>query len=166
MINPAKIVVATLQNDRLSPFSPGRENEAEDSEGLPFPVRIDVDGLGQRVTALPIEDSNYSDLLALKGKLIYQSEPAKGEASTKLFDMGEKKETLLMKEAWSYSPAAQADRLVYRSGGAIGILFDPCGSRSRGRRDRSLRSEDDDRLPKRVAANIRRGLAHPAGFLL
>lgn len=121
MIDPAKIVVATLQNDRLSPFSPGRENEAEETEGLPFPVRIDVDGLGQRVTALPIEDSNYSDLLALKGKLIYQSAPAKGEASTRLFDMEKKKEALLMKEAWSYSPAAQADALAYRSGGAIGI---------------------------------------------
>jgi tricorn protease len=122
MVNPAKIVVATLQNDSLSPFSPGRENEAEDTAGVPFPVRIDVEGLGQRVTALPIEDSNYSNLLALKGKLIYQSEPAGGEASIRVFDMGEKKEALLMKDAWSFSPAAKADALVYRTGSAIGIL--------------------------------------------
>jgi tricorn protease len=122
MVNPAKIVVATLQNDALSPFSPGRENEAEDKVGIIFPMRIDLEGLDRRVTALPIEDSNYSNLLALKGKLIYQSEPAKGESSIRMFDMGGKKEALLMKEAWYYSPAAKADALVYRTEGVIGIL--------------------------------------------
>ncbi len=122
MVNPAKIVVATLQNDALSPFSPGRENEAEDKGGDTLPMRIDVEGLGRRVTALPIEDSNYSNLLALKGELIYQSEPAKGEASIRMFDMSGKKEALLMKEAWYYSPAAHADALVYRTAGVIGIL--------------------------------------------
>ena len=122
IINPAKIVVATLQNDTLSPFSPGRENEAEERLGLAFPMRIDVEGLGRRVTALPIEDSNYSNLLALKGKLIYQSEPAKGESSIKMFDTAGKKESQLLKDAWYYSPAAHADALVYRTGGTIGIL--------------------------------------------
>ena len=122
MINPATVVVATLQNDALSPFSPGRENEAGDRVGLAFPVRIDVEGLGRRGMALPIEDSNYSNLLALKGKLIYQSEPAKGEASIMMFDMGGKKESSLLKEAWYFSPAAYADALVYRTGGGIGIL--------------------------------------------
>jgi len=122
MINPARIVVATLQNDAFSPFSPGRENEAEDKAGLAFHMRIDVEGLGRRVMALPIEDSNYSNLLALKGELIYRSEPAKGESSIKMFDTAGKKEALLMKEAWYYSPAARADMLVYRTGSAIGIL--------------------------------------------
>jgi tricorn protease len=78
--------------------------------------------LGQRVTALPIEDSNYSNLLALKGKLIYRSEPAKGEASIRRFDMVGKKESPLLKDAWYCSPAAHADALVYRTGGTIGIL--------------------------------------------
>jgi tricorn protease len=122
LVDPTTVVVATLQNDMLSPFSPGRENEADNKEPLPFPTRIEVEGLGQRVTALPIEDSNYSNLLALKGKLIYQSDPSRGEASIRMFDMGAKKETLLMKEAWYYSPAAHADALVYRAAGAIGIL--------------------------------------------
>ncbi|MGZ5422993.1 MAG: S41 family peptidase [Candidatus Aminicenantales bacterium] len=121
LVDPARIVVATLQSGQLSPFSPGRENEAEDTEGLPFPLRIDLEGLGRRVTALPIEDSNYSNLLALESKLIYQSEPAKGEASIRMFDLVKKKEALLMKGAGTYSPAAQAGTLVYRTGSTIGI---------------------------------------------
>ena len=122
LINPAKIVVATLQNDTLSPFSPRREDEAEDKVGLALPMRIDVEGLGHRVTALPIEDSNYSNLLALAGRLIYRSEPAKGESSIKMFAMAGKKEAQLLKDAWYCSPAAQADALVYRNGGGIAIL--------------------------------------------
>ena len=39
-----------------------------------------------------------------------------------MFDMSGKKEVHLLKDAWYCSPAAQADALVYRTGGGIGIL--------------------------------------------
>ena len=48
MVNPAKIVVATLQNDPLSPFSPGREDEAGREGGPCLPHADRRGGVGPK----------------------------------------------------------------------------------------------------------------------
>ena len=121
-INPGKIVAATLQNEGPSPNAPVQEGPSDSRKSEPFPLRIDVEGLGQRITALPIEDSSYRDLVALKGRLIYLSEPAKGESAIKMFDLAESKESVLLKDAWFCEPSAHGDKIVYRAAGTIGIL--------------------------------------------
>lgn len=122
MINPSKIIVATLQKDFVSPFTPGQVNSSNEQVKTSFPIRIDVDGLGKRIIALPIEDSSYRDLYALKGKLIYQSSPAAGESAIKMFDIVEKKESILLKDAYYCIPAAHSNKIVYVAAGKIGIL--------------------------------------------
>jgi tricorn protease len=122
IINPSKIIVATLQKDQFAPFSPS-EGIGSEKGGRPnLPIRIDIEGLGQRITSLPIGDSSYSNLIALKGKLIYRSEPDSGDSSIKIFDLVERKESILLKGAYSCVPAARADRIVYFSFGRAGIL--------------------------------------------
>lgn len=121
IINPSKILVATLDKGAPAPFSEEGEMPKEQGAGNPTPIRIDVEGLGSRITALPVEDSSYSDLLALKGRLIYRSDPAKGESAIKIFDLAGKKESAVLKEVGFYSPAAQADKIAYRAGRKIGL---------------------------------------------
>ena len=121
-INPGKIVAATLQDERLSSDGPGQEGPSDSKALEPLPMRIDVEGLGQRITALPMEDSSYRDLVALKGRLIYLSEPAQGESAIKMVDLAEKKESVLLKDAWFCEPSAHGDKIVYRAAGTVGIL--------------------------------------------
>ena len=122
MINPSAIIIAILRKDRLSPFAPGRGAGSERQGQSAFPIRIDVEGLGQRTTVLPIASSNYRNLIALKGKLIYQSAPDNGDAAIKAFDMLEQKESILLEGPYSCSPAARAEKIVYFARGRVGII--------------------------------------------
>jgi tricorn protease len=122
IINPSKIIVATLQKNTRSPFSPGLKSAADVPANPSFPIRIDIDGLGRRIAALPIENSNYSDLFALKGKLTYTSSPASGESVIKMYDLAGQKESVLLRGASYCIPAAQADKVIYSAAGKIGLL--------------------------------------------
>lgn len=122
MINPSRILVATLRSDALSPLSEEPLQGAIESGEKLSRLRIDVEGLGQRIVPLPIEDSSYSDLTVSHGRVVYESSPAKGEPALKMFDMAARKESVLVKEAWSYSPAANAERIAYRTAEGIGVL--------------------------------------------
>jgi len=122
LVNPSKIIVATLQEDTLSPFVP--EQDARTAENLrdSFPLRIDLEGLGDRIAALPIEASNYSRLVALEKKLIYRSDPDDGGSSIKLFDMMTQTESDFLKNARYFVPAARADKAVYVAADMVGIV--------------------------------------------
>ncbi|MCX6559116.1 MAG: PDZ domain-containing protein [Candidatus Aminicenantes bacterium] len=122
MLNPSKIVVATLQRDRLSPFSPGGGGVPGPGSPAAFPIRIDVDGLGQRITTLPVANSNYRDLTARSGRLIYRSEPDGGEPAVKIFDLAGPKESTLLNAGYAVYPAARADKLLYSGSGRVGLL--------------------------------------------
>ncbi len=104
MVNPSKIMMATLQ------------------KGQPTPMHIDLAGLGNRITPLPVESSNYGDLIALKGKLLYQSSPAHGEPAIKMFDLEAQKESVFLKDSYFCIPSAPGDKVVYLAPGTIGIL--------------------------------------------
>ncbi|MEN6310849.1 MAG: PDZ domain-containing protein, partial [Acidobacteriota bacterium] len=120
-VDPAKIMALTLDKDAPAPFSDARELLTGREAGRQTQGRIDVEGLGSRITALPVEASNYSDLLALKGRLVYRSEPAKGEAALKMLDLADGKETSLPRNARFFAPAARADAIAYRAGDKIGV---------------------------------------------
>jgi tricorn protease len=122
MVNPSKIIVATLQKDRFSPFSPGQGSGSEKQSQTALPILIDVEGLGQRIAALPIGNSNYKNLLALKGKLIYRSEPDTGDSAIKIYDLLEQKESILLNGTFSVFPATHADKVLYFASGRVGIL--------------------------------------------
>ena len=122
MVNPSKIIVATLQENTRSPLDPEQDGRTAENLRDPYPVRIDLQGLGTRITALPIEASNYSQLVALEKRLIYRSDPDHGESSIKLFDMVTQTESDFLKDARYFSPASQANKVVYVAAGTVGIL--------------------------------------------
>jgi tricorn protease len=123
IVNPSTIVAATLRREDPSPFAPGPASSAPVTGGTgPAPMRIDVEGLGERIMALPVEDSTYDALRAVEGGLVYRSSPAAGGSSFKLFDLASKKETVLSRDAFYLVPAAHSAKAVYRGDEGIGIL--------------------------------------------
>ncbi len=129
-VNPSKIMVATLRNDQPSPFSPGRGDGAGKPGPAAFPIRIDVEGLGQRITALPVKSSNYGSLYALRGRLIYRSEPDHGEPAIQTYDLAGQKESTLLSGSYSVSPAARADKILYFGSGRVGLIDIPAGQKA------------------------------------
>jgi tricorn protease len=119
-VNPSIIVAATLRREAPAPFGP----EAGDAGTVapPSPVRIDLEGLGERIVPLPVEDSSYDGLRAVEGGLIYRSSPSAGGSSYKLLDLASGKETTLLPDAFHLVPAARSSRAAYRSDSGIGLL--------------------------------------------
>lgn len=122
MVNPSKIIVATLRKETVSPFAPGQADGIAEKMQDPLTMRIDREGLGDRIAALPIEASNYSRLTALNQKLVYRSDPDDGESSIKIFDMVTNIESDFLAGARYCSPAARANRAAYFAPGAVGIV--------------------------------------------
>ncbi|NLH77788.1 MAG: hypothetical protein GX465_12190 [Acidobacteria bacterium] len=123
IVDPSTIVAATLRREDPSPFTPGAVNDAPVPGGAgPGPLRIDVEGLGERIVALPVEDSTYDALRAVEGGLVYRSSPSSGASSFKLFDLASKKESVLSSDAFYLAPAARSAKAVYRADEGIGIL--------------------------------------------
>jgi tricorn protease len=123
IVNPSTIVAATLRREDPSPFAPGAASGAPVPGGTGLaPFRIDVEGLGERIMALPVEDSTYDALRAVEGGLVYRSSPALGGSRFKLFDLASKKESILSESAFYLVPAARAAKAVYRGDEGIGIL--------------------------------------------
>ena len=58
--------------------SDGGGEQAEGAAPAPAPVTVDLDGLAGRIAALPVPESRYSGLRAVKGGLAWLSEPLVG----------------------------------------------------------------------------------------
>src|SRR5262249_13996660 len=95
----ARIYLATLAKDTPSPFQP-RSDEAGAEEPKPAPagkkgdpLKVDVDGLHERILQLPVDVSGYRNLQAAGSTLYYIRQgdnlPA---ASLRLFDLAQRKE--------------------------------------------------------------------------
>jgi len=121
MVNPSKIIAAALQKDTFAPFTQ-QEGKAGTNKKNASPLQIDIDGLGERMTSLPVKNAVLTNLIATKDKLIYNSAPFREEAAIRMFDMAAKKESILMKNARYCIPAANGDKIIYRAGNKIGLL--------------------------------------------
>ncbi|MEM8960806.1 MAG: PDZ domain-containing protein [Acidobacteriota bacterium] len=144
-----QLYLAVLSNDEPSPFAPesdeqeveeadsddaedeaesedGEEAEAEDDEG----TAIDLDGLGQRIIALPVGPAYYSSLeTGTAGKLFYLRHDevtpfgAPGPGSLAMFDLDAREETVLSGGVVAFDVSADRNKLlVIRPGGQVQIV--------------------------------------------
>ena len=90
-INPGKIVAATLQDDGLSPNSTGPGKQADPSRSNRSPCGLMSRGWAKGSWPCPSRIRATETLVALKGRLIYFSEPANGEPAIKMYDMAERR---------------------------------------------------------------------------
>ncbi len=105
------------------------ESDADDDR-----VRIDFDGLHQRILALPVESGGYGELAAGEaGKLHYlRSRPAGrfgggGGGDLVVFDLDSREETVLLSGVFGFSLSADGKKVLYAGRNDFGIA--PAGAK-------------------------------------
>ena len=93
-------------------------------------LRIDFDGLGQRVARVPVEADNYNNLSAKNGYLLYSVSPpfyygrqSDKQPSVRLFSMKDRKETVLAEGAFGYDLSADGSKVLIAQPGASGLAY-------------------------------------------
>jgi len=98
--------------------------EAADAKKPAEPVRIDFDGIGQRIVALPIPAKPYGDLIAGKAGTIFLVEnppavvDAAGPANSTVhkFDLEKRKFDKALDDASAFVVSANGEKALYRQG--------------------------------------------------
>ncbi len=124
------IYLVTLRKELISPLvKENDEEKGEDSEDKdnsdPEPVRIDWDGIENRIIDLPIEEGIYSNLVvAREGEVYYLSRKPHGgfaEAqSLQKYDLNKREDKEVMQANW-FEIAAGGKKMLYRKGRSMGI---------------------------------------------
>jgi tricorn protease len=87
------------------------------------PVKIDFDGLADRVTAVPVEADNYSAFSAIPGYLLYfragafyYGRDSFPESALVLFSLKDRKETVLAEKVTGYTVSRNGAKVLVRQG--------------------------------------------------
>jgi len=135
--NMTKLYLVTLQKETPSPFAPSNDevkmDEVKDSgddqpekskkpekdekkdkeqESSTEPVKIDLEGIQQRILEIPVEAGNYWNLWSVEDKIYYNMANDKG-MSAKVFDLKQKKETDLGSDV-SFDITANGKKMLVR----------------------------------------------------
>jgi tricorn protease len=104
-VNMNRIYLITLAKDTPSPFALENDmvkNEPEEKPGggvdktAPTDVKIDLDGIQERVVSLPVTPSNYFNVAGVQDKIYYNENLSGGTGmKAKFYDLKKKKETEL-----------------------------------------------------------------------
>lgn len=145
--NPARIVGLCLQKGTPSPVKPESDEEAVKGEAegggkaeSGAPVKIDLDGLGDRIFTVPAPDGYYIRLSAAKGKVFFHSvsdtdthpdafpdDPRIGPLMG--YDFNSRQLFTVLERADEYRLAAGGGRILYRSGDDWGIADAAAGQK-------------------------------------
>jgi tricorn protease len=126
-----RVFLTTLRADLPSPFAPrsdevaikkeaGNEKSAA-QEKVPF--RIDLEGIGQRIVALPIPPTNLAGLAATPDAVIYSTVPPMGiggplageEPAIHAFELKERKDSRLLVGASNFAVSFDGKKLLYEA---------------------------------------------------
>lgn len=142
--------------------SEGKQEEGsaeEQRDQQPEPIKIDFDGLANRLIRVPVEAENRTGLSALKGKLLFVDRGASfyGRAShakpaLKVFDIKERKESTLAEDVAGYALSPDHTKILVRQGGAYHVI-DP-DPKSKDKKTVSVDGLMVDRVPAEEWAQI------------
>jgi tricorn protease len=136
-VDKAGIYLVTLARETASPFAPKsdevkaaekkEEKKDEKKKDEKPPAKIDLEGIQQRVAALPVAGSSYGDLKSVGDKLYYERNGSKDE-KRKLFvyELDKLKETDLG-EVDGFEISADGKKMLVGMGGGYGIIDLPSG---------------------------------------
>jgi tricorn protease len=133
------IYLVTLQKDTLSPFAKESDEEkaqlevkpksvsskkiSEEMKKEPPLLKIDLDGIQNRIINIPVKAGNYRFLgIGKEGELLYVVYPPDndGQGSMRKFNMKDRKDTIVM-ELDGYILSAKGDKMLYVKGNTWGI---------------------------------------------
>ncbi|UCC73775.1 MAG: PDZ domain-containing protein, partial [Gemmatimonadota bacterium] len=127
------IYALALRADVEHPFPPksdevtvdGEGEAEEEDENGDGPIRIDFQGLADRVARVPVGQGNYGGLSAVEGNLIYVAGPAPvfGPAgqtpSIKIFSMEDREEETLLDGVGNYALSFDGKKILIAQGGSF-----------------------------------------------
>ena len=103
------------------------------------PVRIDLEGIEDRVLAFPVPEGRYSQIAALDGgRILYLEEPlearrpareggVRGRGLLRLYDLGEHRSDIVAEHVDAFALAIERKALAYRSGRRVRVV--PAGAK-------------------------------------
>jgi tricorn protease len=102
----------------------------------PGPLRIDWEGLEQRVVRVPVAAGHLSQLDVVPGALLFQRERRNArardpKASLCLFDLGKRQETVLAEDTTGHEVSADGSRVLLRKDGAFSLMETRGGAHDR-----------------------------------
>lgn len=105
---------------------PSDEKKTDDRSLAPSNVDIDLDGFERRAVVLPPKAGNYTDLYAIKGKLLYRRQPRTGSGDEKnaivYFDFAEREEKTVLDDADAFEPTADGKKMLVLNKKKFAIL--------------------------------------------
>ncbi len=142
----AGIYFVTLSKDTKSPFAPKSDevkiredkdgsktdekedkDKKDDKKDKKKPVRVDTDGLQQRISGLPVSAGGYSNLTSVGEKLFYVRNSGKQEkAILFVYDLDKQKETELG-EFNGFEISADGKKMIVGGSGSYSIIDLPGG---------------------------------------
>lgn len=87
-----------------------KTEDAAPAKKDPVKVVIDLDNIGQRILALPVESGNYNNLMAAEGGLLYSS-----DGKLMMYNQEEEKTQEILDKAGNASVSADGKMLIYRT---------------------------------------------------
>mgnify|MGYP005809940229 CR=1 FL=1 len=162
----AGIFALALRKDVKNPFPPEsdevavkpaeKKEEKKDEKKKDEPKQdkeIDFEGLAQRVTAVPVEANNYSDLAAKEGALVYGIRPAayygrpsETKASLRVFTFKDRKETTLADDIGGFELSADGSKVLVHQGGQWNV-YDASASGASSKKTVSTANVMMERVP-------------------
>ena len=142
----ARPYAMTLRNDVPSPFvpkprgygaaaEPSGDSDKKGKDDGPPEVRIDLDGIGDRIVPFPVPDGRYSDIVGIPGKVLFLSWPVEGSlggdwskmqpdaaGSLESYDLAEQKHDTLVSGVSSFTVSKDGATLVYAAGHRLRAL--------------------------------------------
>ena len=99
-------------------------------------VQIDLDGITERVIALPVPMGRYSQVRGIKGKILFSSFPAEGALSNdggyttapfakgrlEIYDLDEQRQDVLVDGMTDFEISHDGKTLIYQAGNRLRVL--------------------------------------------
>ena len=138
-VDMSRIYLVTLSKETASPFAPEndvvkiedegkKENDKKKQDnGDSKDIKIDIDGIQERIISLPVTPGSYSNVVGVDGKIYYSMRSAANRRSTmKMYDLEKKNETELGNNI-SYTLSPNNKKMLVRMGGKWGVINLPSG---------------------------------------
>ncbi len=125
-----RIYLVTLAKDTPSPFRT-RNDEAEapkaEEPKKDAPLKVDVDGIKDRILQVPIQPANYRNLAAVGSSIYYIRQGTKdAQPVFNLFDLATRKETGLG-NVNGFDVSADGKKMIVAQNGKFGVIDTPKG---------------------------------------
>jgi tricorn protease len=112
-----------------------KKKAKEEKPAGPAPLRIDLDGIQQRIVPVPVPEGRYSQVVGIKGKILLASWPIQGSlgrdsfsggpgprGTLEAYDLTEQRHDVLVGGISAFEVSRDAQTLAYRSGRRLRVI--------------------------------------------